>query len=77
MFVGNQNIVDLLALAPEAASAMSGQLAGVAQVLPYNFDGWSKYLLSTPAEARAVCERVLAVVAKYRSALGGEESAHA
>jgi hypothetical protein len=58
LLVGNQNIVDLLGVDPAKVTSAVDSLAGFAQQIPYNYPGWSKFVLTEVAQAKEVCDRI-------------------
>lgn len=70
LFVAYNNLRDIFGLAPEAVSAFAERIdAAAAEKLSYNWEGWSKLLVSTPAQAVAICSLIRELVGAGRSSV--------
>ncbi len=68
LFVAYSNLRDIFGLDLETVSAFAERIdAAAAEKLSYNWEGWSKLLISTHAQAVAICSLIRELVGAGRS----------
>ena len=70
LFVAYSNLRDIFGLDPETVAAFAERIdAAAAEKLSYNWEGWSKLLISTHAQAVAICSLIRELVGAGRSSV--------